>query len=128
MSLLLDTHALLWFVEDSERLSARARSAIKSEKGRVWVSAVSLWEIAIKSSLGKLALRFPFADMVTVHLDRDGMELFAIAPTHLTRLHAPPFHHYDPFDRMLAAQAPAETCRFVSCDAAFDAYGVERLW
>ena len=128
MRLLLDTHALLWFVEDNTRLSARARRRIEAEQGRVLVSAVSLWEIAIKSSLGKLTMKVPFDELVTEQLQRNAMEILPIAPPHLTRLHALPFHHHDPFDRMLAAQALAELMTLVSCDTAFDAYGVTRLW
>ena len=89
---------------------------------------VSLWEITIKSALGKLPLHEPLADLLA-RLDRTGfVRRLPIADAHPLKLHSLPRHHGDPFDRLLAAQALAGGLTLVSSDATMDAYGVERLW
>ena len=128
MTLLLDMHAFLWFLEDSPQLSATARIAIESRESQVFVSVVSLWEIAIKSSLGKLALKFSFSEVIHDQLGRNAMDLLPLDRAHLERLHALPFHHHDPFDRVLVAQALAGDLVFVTRDAQFAPYGARLLW
>ena len=128
MRLLLDTHSFLWFIEGNERLSIRARESILDMENERLVSTATLWEIAIKSSLGKLNLAFPFDEVIVGHVIRNAMQPLHIEPRHLARLHTLPFHHRDPFDRLLAAQALSDSLRLVSCDAVFDGYSVERLW
>ncbi len=128
MRLLLDTHAFLWFCEGNPALSRRARAAIEEPGNQCYVSVVSLWEIAIKSSLGKLTLRVPFSDLVSRQLHESAVELLPLEPAHLVRLHVLPPHHKDPFDRVLVAQALFERLELVSRDPRLDAYGVQRLW
>jgi PIN domain nuclease of toxin-antitoxin system len=128
LRLLLDTHSFLWFLSGDARLSSAARTAITDPESRVWISAAGLWEIAIKTSLGKLKLRQPFDDFIPRQLALHRIDVLGIELGHLATVGRLPFHHRDPFDRLLAAQSLVEDLTIVSLDAAFDAYGVERVW
>jgi PIN domain nuclease of toxin-antitoxin system len=123
MILLLDTHVVLWWQRDDRRLNRAARRAI-AEADVVWVSAVSGWEAAIKSALGRLRLDEPFS----VLLAADDFAELPITLAHTARLHQMPTHHGDPFDRMLVAQALTERATIVSHDRALAPYGVPMLW
>jgi len=128
MNLLLDTHTFLWFIAGSDNLSQKARALIEDESNRVYLSAASLWEIAIKVSLGKLNLSEPFETFIPEQLDMNSVELLGISVSHASRVASLPFHHRDPFDRLLAAQALTEDIPILSADEVLDAYGVTRLW
>lgn len=128
MRLLLDTHALLWFLAGDEKLSGVARALVEDDGNEVLVSAGSLWEIAIKLSLGKLGMSIPFEEAFPAQLDANEIRILPILPSHLQGVVSLPFHHRDPFDRLLAAQALAEGAPLVSRDEVFDAYDVRRLW
>jgi PIN domain nuclease of toxin-antitoxin system len=128
MKLLLDTHAFLWFMSGDTSLSQTARSAIEDENNDVFVSPASLWEIAIKVSIKKLTLRAPFNDLIPAELAENEIELLSISVAHMALVASMPFHHRDPFDRLIAAQANVEQMTLVSVDNMFDAYGVDRLW
>jgi len=123
MRLLLDTHAFLWFFIGSNSLSAKARAAIEDLSNEKFFSIASLWEIAIKTSIGKVTLSKPFEDIFPDQLTNNGIDLLNITTAHVSALTKMPFHHRDPFDRLSIAQAMT-----VSVDAAFDAYAVTRLW
>lgn len=125
---LLDTHAFLWFISGSERLSRPARELIEIPENTLLISAASLWEIAIKHGLGKLALDHPFHELIPEQLERQQIGILAIEVSHLTELLRLPLHHRDPFDRLLVAQALTEDLAIVSVDPALDPYGVRRLW
>jgi PIN domain nuclease of toxin-antitoxin system len=127
MNLLLDTQALLWFVLDDSRLSATARESIVAAE-MVLVSPASLWEIAIKISLGKYALPIPFAAFWEQQLLINNFTLLPISVAHTARVAELPYHHPDPFDRLLIAQSLVEKIPVVSSDALFNDYGVERIW
>jgi PIN domain nuclease of toxin-antitoxin system len=128
MKLLLDTHAFLWFIEGHSRLSPRARALIEDEANEVFLSVASLWEIAIKVSLGKLHLLQPFEILIPQQLRLNAIALLDILPDHAAGVIALPFHHRDPFDRLLIAQAQVEQMLIVGDDSAFDAYQITRLW
>jgi PIN domain nuclease of toxin-antitoxin system len=128
MNLLLDTHAFLWFMEGSERISQRARTEIEAADGVRALSVASAWEMAIKSSLGKLDLAKPLGELLPPLLTDAGIELLPIEIADLARVATLPFHHRDPFDRLLAAQALERGLAIVSIDEAFDSYGVARVW
>jgi PIN domain nuclease of toxin-antitoxin system len=128
MTLLLDTHAFLWFMEGNPKLSERARVEIETTDDQRFLSIASAWEMAIKASLGKLALEKPLAELLPALLADSGIQLLPIEVADVARVAALPFHHRDPFDRLLAAQALEREFAFVSADRAFDAYGVKRLW
>ncbi len=128
MKLLLDTHAFLWFVGGHPKMSRSARALIEDTNNQSLVSVASLWEMAIKLSLRKLDLEQPFDPFIPQQLARNGFGLLQIGVKHIAELISLPFHHRDPFNRLLIAQANTEKMPLVSRDAAFDAYGVERLW
>ncbi|MBK7704579.1 MAG: type II toxin-antitoxin system VapC family toxin [Acidobacteria bacterium] len=128
MKLLLDTHSLLWFIGGDPALSLTARRLIEDDQNEKFVSTVSIWETAIKASLGKMSLTSPFSDLFPRQLDVNGFELLPVSVDHSSIVAVLPFHHRDPFDRMLAAQSIHEKMSLVSLDTAFDDYGVERFW
>jgi PIN domain nuclease of toxin-antitoxin system len=126
--LLLDTHTFLWFLSADPQLSATARGLIEDGGNDVYLSVGGLWEMAIKISLGKLSLGQPFETFIPDQLARTGIALLSITFEHTARVVGLPMHHRDPFDRLLIAQALVEGIPIVGMDAAFDAYGVARLW
>jgi len=128
MRLLLDTHAFLWFIAGSPNLGVGARTLIEDTAHEKFVSAASLWEMAIKISIGKLSLSAPFDMLIPQQLSLNGFELLHLEISHAAMVAGLPFHHRDPFDRLLIAQATVEGMSIVSVDSAFDAYSVTRLW
>jgi PIN domain nuclease of toxin-antitoxin system len=128
MKVLLDTHAFLWFIMGSASLSVNARALIEDAGNERLLSVASLWEIAIKTSLGKLTLSAPFDELIPAQLKLNGIDLLNIKVDHLSTLTTLPFHHRDPFDRLIIAQAIVEKLPVVSLDGAFDTYGVTRHW
>ncbi len=128
MKLLLDTHTLLWFIAGSPNLSAAARTLIEDAANEKYVSIASLWETAIKISIGKMTLAAPFDVLFPHQLQINGFELLPIKINHTSTVAALPFHHRDPFDRIMIAQVIEENMNLVSIDAVFDDYSVTRLW
>lgn len=128
MSLLLDTHALLWFVLDEPRLSTTARTRIMEADGAVYVSPASLWEVAIKIGLGKYSIPGPFEEFWTQQLSINSFSLLPISLAHTARVIELPHVHRDPFDRLLVTQALVENIPIVSSDTLLDGYGVGRIW
>ena len=126
--LLLDTHAFLWFVTDDPKLAATAKSAIADANNEILVSPASYWEVAIKVSIGKYTLTAPFETFITRGIKDNDFRILPIEPKHTAALINMPFHHRDPFDRLIIAQAMVENVGVVSADPAFDSYGVTRLW
>ncbi len=128
MRLLLDTHALLWWVDDDPRLPAKSRKVIADASNDCFVSLASAWEMAIKSQLGKLTLASSVRQYFPSQLAANGFVQLDIAFRHVARVESLEFHHRDPFDRLIAAQALEEKLTLVSADAVFDGYGVKRIW
>ncbi|MGH7451185.1 MAG: type II toxin-antitoxin system VapC family toxin [bacterium] len=128
MRILLDTQAFLWFITDDPKLSALARSLVENPDNERLLSIAGLWEIAIKMSLGKLEFEKPFEELIPHQLELNDVEVFAIEIAHLKKVAIIPFHHRDPFDRLIIAQSLVEQFSIVSIDTKFDDYGVERLW
>ena len=128
MRLLLDTHALLWFVSADPQLSLTAQEAIADSGNQKVISLVSVWEIAIKYSLGRLDLKMPLEDFIRQHLTPSKVTLLPITVPHIHKVASLPHYHRDPFDRLLIAQAMTENISLVSTDTAFDQYGLSRLW
>jgi len=124
----LDTHALLWWLNDDRQLSAKARKLIGLGSNVVVVSAASAWEIATKVRLGKLDMAAELAADFSNVLAQEGFESLPISVDHALRAGLLPGPHKDPFDRMLIAQAQAEGVPILSSDAVFDGYGVRRVW
>jgi len=125
--LLLDTHVWLWMVSDEHRLNDEARTAITDPDNDLYLSVVSVWELAIKHAAGKL--RYPGSPSVQVplHIERSGVSPLAVQVEHALIAAALPEHHRDPFDRMLIAQAQVEDLTLATADGRFGAYDVRLL-
>lgn len=128
MKLLLDTHAFLWAIADDPRLSPRAREAFLDPDNLLFLSMASAWEIAIKISLGKLHIAGRWNDVVQREMSANGIAWLPIEYEHCVKVAALPFHHRDPFDRLIGAQAQSEHMAIVSRDLSFESYGVRRIW
>jgi len=126
-AILLDTHSLLWWLDNDDRLSRRAREAIQNPITQVLVSVGSLWEIGIKQQLGKLKAS-NLVNNFQKELDDAGFVELPISGVHAIRAAVLPINHRDPFDRLLIAQAEIENVPIVSRDSQFDSYGVHRVW
>lgn len=123
MRILLDTHVLLWWLEDDAALSSDFRSAISSVRNEVWVSAISLVEISIKQSLDKLHAPFISDDLIA----EQGMATLAFDAAHARKVRELPMHHRDPFDRMLIAQAIEDDLVLATVDSRLSRYEVRLL-
>ena len=128
MRYLLDTHTLIWLFSNNPQLSNQARSIITDESNELFVSIASIWEMTIKSSLGKLNLTIPLSDLIAQKLIPSDIQLLPIQLEHLAVLQILPFHHRDPFDRILIAQAISDRLTLLSTDAAFKSYDVDCNW
>ena len=128
MTLLLDTHTLLWFLWDDPQLSSTAKASIEDPGNRKLVSIASCWEIAIKAALGKLRLGEPSASFLNREITGNNVEILPIALQHATAVETLPLHHRDPFGRLLVVQSQIEQIPIVSGDSDFDPYAVTRLW
>jgi PIN domain nuclease of toxin-antitoxin system len=126
MTYLLDTHTLIWFLENDPRLPSATRTQIETTP-TIFVSVVSLWEIAIKANIGKLDLSFPFST-VAPNLVSLGITEIPITFKDLEIYLSLPLHHRDPFDRILIAQAMNHSLIFISQDTQMDAYPIQRFW
>ncbi|MGE0863750.1 MAG: type II toxin-antitoxin system VapC family toxin [Vicinamibacterales bacterium] len=127
MKVLLDTHALIWFQAGDRRLSKAARRAIEADDAELLISAATVWEMAIKASLHRLKLSDPVDSYIAEKVGQ-GYRLLAVSWTHAAKVEALPWHHRDPFDRLLVAQALTERCPVITKDRAFHKYGVEVVW
>jgi PIN domain nuclease of toxin-antitoxin system len=128
VTLLLDTHAFLWFVLNDSSLSATARTLIIDPQNDILISPATYWEIAIKVSIGKFRLSGPFADFMEQQIAQNDLTVLPITVAHAAVVASLPFHHQDPFDRLLIAQSIEENIPVLSADRALDAYPVTRLW
>lgn len=128
MRLLIDTHALLWWLIDDPELPATARKHLSRAGNTILVSSASVWEIATKHRIGKLPDAADLLADFAGYLSRERFEGLPISVDHAVRAGSLPGPHKDPFDRMLIAQAQSENVPILSSDAALDAYSVRRLW
>jgi PIN domain nuclease of toxin-antitoxin system len=127
VNLLLDTHALIWLLEGDLRLSQTARSAIEDPQNTNFISIATFWEIAIKTSLGKLETKTPLSNLKHMTLD-NGIEILPITIEHTLIVSDLAFHHRDPFDRLLIAQAIHEKMSVLSRDEHFKQYAIHIIW
>jgi len=123
MNLILDTHVLLWWLDDNPSLPVKGRRAIANSQNLIVLSAVVIWEIRIKQALGKLSIAPTFYDVVK----NEGFEMLSITSDHAYAVGDLPMHHHDPFDRMIIAQAKLEGLTVVTHDAVFKKYGIPVL-
>ncbi|MGB5960604.1 MAG: type II toxin-antitoxin system VapC family toxin [Coleofasciculaceae cyanobacterium] len=128
MRFLLDTHTFLWFIEGNLNLSNTAKKLIEDEGNQRFLSIASLWEISIKINIGKLGIGMKLTELVAQQVYGNAIDLLEIKPGHLDKLTEMPFHHKDPFDRLIIAQSIVENMAVVSKDGAFESYSVRLLW
>lgn len=128
MRVLLDTHSWYWYIEGDVQLSTTAQKIIQDASNEVFFSPASYWEMAIKISIGKWQLNRPYDDFIDLALNKYGFQILPILPSHTARVIGLPFHHKDPFDRLLVAQALVDGLPIVSNDGALEAYGITRVW
>jgi PIN domain nuclease of toxin-antitoxin system len=128
MRVLIDTHVFLWFIAGDNRLSKRVRHLIERPDNEVLLSIASVWEIAIKTSIGKLTMSEPFDELIPEQVVDNEIEMLAIHLDDLKLVATLPLHHRDPFDRLIISQAITQGIPLASDDANFDQYNVVRLW
>ena len=128
MKVLLDTHVFIWLDTQPEKLSNTAMEICQDIDNQLYLSMASVWEMQIKVQLGKLKLKIPLADMLTVQQQENDLNVLNIALTRIYQLQALPFHHNDPFDRLIIAQSVLEDMTLISFDEKFKAYGISVLW
>ncbi len=128
MTLLLDTHAFIWWDEDPTRLGSAARVACLDPNNDLFLSTASVWELQLKLMIGKLTVRKPLRQLVEDQVQQNGLGILQVSLEHVLNLDSLPFHHRDPFDRMLIAQAQSEGWSVVSHDHAFTQYAVSVVW
>ncbi len=131
MKYLIDTHIFIWFIQSSPNLNITSRRLIENPNNQIFLSIVGLWEISIKNSLGKLHLIRGFEAMTT-YLQDNSIEILPLEFAHTVENNRLPFHHRDPFDRIMISQAIVENIDFISADAVFDDYlkgtSISRIW
>lgn len=127
MKLLLDTHIFIWSDEEPERIPQTQLAALGDKANDLVLSVASVWEMQIKTQIGKLRLRMPLEKIIDEYQRANGLQLLPIEYKHVVALNQLPFHHKDPFDRLLIAQAIAEDFTLVSADSRFSAYAVKLL-
>ncbi len=128
MKVLLDTHAFLWLITDEDRLSDIARQTFLNTENSLYFSAASLWEIVIKKSLGKISLKDGWSQTIKEEMEINTIQWLPIEMTHCAEVAGLPFHHGDPFDRMLIAQAIVEEMKLLSRDCRLSEYAIELIW
>ena len=128
MKYLLDTHALLWITTDDPKLSKKAKNIYLDAENEILLSIASIWELAIKSSIGKITFQKDLDDFVDVHIKGNNIEILKIELPHVLRIEKLPFHHRDPFDRLIIAQAIEDNLKILGADNTFDKYKVKRIW
>ena len=128
MKILLDTHAFLWFIVGNPQLDNHARQLIEDPNNERFLSVASIWEMTIKASLGRLIVPTPPSLLIRDHVWSNAIELLELRPEHFDILNDLPYHHKDPFDRLIISQAQYEEMTLVSKDQAFDQYDVKLKW
>jgi len=125
---LLDTHTLLWSAFDPKKLSRPAIAVIEHPESELFLSVASLWEIGILKSLGRIELKVSIQDVARLADSQLAAALVLLEPVHIDALLSLPFHHRDPFDRLLIAQALTLQAAVIGKDDGFDTYGIQRVW
>lgn len=128
MKLLLDTHAFIWWDSAPNKLSPQILTLCQDQANEIILSVASVWEMQIKSQLGKLQLKLPLEEIIKGQQQTNNIQVLPITLTHTLALDGLPMHHKDPFDRLLIAQANVEAAVLVSRDKVFQQYSVKLLW
>jgi PIN domain nuclease of toxin-antitoxin system len=128
MKYLLDTHTLLWLTTNDPRLSQNSKELYLNAENEILFSMASVWELAIKSSIKKISFDKTLEDFIEEHVKGNNIEIMKIELPHVLRVESLPFHHRDPFDRLLIAQAIEDNVSIIGMDSIFDKYKVNRIW
>lgn len=128
MKYIIDTHTLLWIVDNNSQLTLTAKEIYLDENNEILLSIASIWEIAIKISLKKLIIPCRLPDFVKEHIIGNNIGILNIALSHIYRLETLQYHHRDPFDRLIISQAIEENIPIISTDNRFDQYEINRIW
>ncbi|MGD9732388.1 MAG: type II toxin-antitoxin system VapC family toxin [Desulfamplus sp.] len=128
MKALIDTSSFLWFIGGSEKLSKNARDFMENFDNELFMSVVSLWEIGIKISINKLELAEPFDTFISQKIKENDLTVLPIELPHISQMMKLPFHHPDPFDRLIIAQSIAEQLPIIGCDGFFKSYDIDIIW
>jgi PIN domain nuclease of toxin-antitoxin system len=124
----LDTHAFIWYTTDSSRLTATGRSLIDNGENDILLSTASVWEMALKHSIGRLTFSMPFMEFIKQQIAVNRIDILEITFDHIEVVASLPLHHRDPFDRLIIAQSMAQQIPILSVDAIFDAYAIAGVW
>lgn len=131
MQYLIDTHVFLWFVSNAKELSQTAKTLLEDENNEIFLSIASLWEISIKTALGKLSIKGTYESVIDDVTD-NSIQILPINFAHTVEQNRLPFHHHDPFNRIIVSQAIVENMNFITADAVFDYYlkdsSIKRIW
>ena len=128
MKYLIDTHTFLWIIEDNKNLTEKVRTIYIDNSNEIYLSVASIWEMAVKISLNKLSIRGQLVKFIDRHAIENNIRLLSIQPHHIFSIEKLPFHHRDPFDRLLLSQCLQEKMHLLSKDKEFDKYGINRIW
>ena len=128
LDLLFDMHSFVWWADEPTKLSRVALAALEDENNRLFLSGVSIWEMQIKVQLGKMKLKLPLQDLIDSQQRDNEVEILSITTEHILALDNLPFHHKDPFDRLLIAQSLVEDFTILTVDSEFPAYPAKLLW
>lgn len=128
MDYLLDTHSLLWIVADDPRLSTKAKELFLDDDNEIYFSIASIWELAIKISLKKVILDEPLDIFIKSHIQGNNIKILYIEIKHVLKVENLPFHHRDPFDRLIISQAIVENLPIITKDSDFESYPIKKIW
>ncbi|MCH7730929.1 MAG: type II toxin-antitoxin system VapC family toxin [Candidatus Marinimicrobia bacterium] len=128
MNLLLDTHAFIWFCEGNPRISRLARAAIENLNNTRYLSIASIWEMSLKKSMDKLTLSIPLEQFISKQMEINSIKILPIKLRHVYQVASLPFHHRDPFDRLLVSQCQIEQFSLLSRDKIFSLYNIDVVW
>jgi len=128
MKFLLDTHTLIWAATLDDQLSVKAKQIILDCNNKLFLSVASIWEMSIKASIGKLILQQPLEQIINEQIQINSIHILNIESAHALGVASLPWHHRDPFDRLLIAQSEIEKLTILGCDTVMDSYGISRIW
>lgn len=125
MKYLIDTHILLWLASDNPRLSKKVKKIFLNVENEIYLSIASIWEMAIKISLNKLMIKLPLKKFIEENIIGNGIKILDIKVDHLLEIEKLPFHHHDPFDRMIISQSIFESMNIITVDSNFNYYNTK---
>jgi PIN domain nuclease of toxin-antitoxin system len=128
MKYLLDTCTFIWFVSNSPELNITAKNIIEDENSEILLSIISIWEMSIKNSIGKLEFTKPFEEFIKGQVKLNEIEILELSKEHIFKVNTLPFHHKDPFDRLIIAQSMVENVPIISADPEFVKYPITLIW